>query len=108
MLCWPRARRPSRRLLMQNVRYLFPFLALAAMSMALAACGSGGGGCKFAKDDIACVGQEHVTVGQLNTELELAKQSYKQSGQTFPKEGTTAYQSIKSQAITLLVQHAER
>ena len=34
--------------------------------------------------------------------------SFKQQGQTFPKQGTTDYETIKSQALTLLVQQAER
>ena len=40
--------------------------------------------------------------------MATAKASYKQQGQTFPKQGTTEYATIKSQAITLLVQQAER
>jgi hypothetical protein len=91
---------------MKNVRILLPLLALVAL---LAACGSGGGSAAgLAQDDVAVVGNQHITNEDLAAELQQAKQSYAQSGQTFPKEGTTAYQTIKSQAITLLVQHAER
>jgi parvulin-like peptidyl-prolyl isomerase len=92
---------------MKNVRILLPLLALVAL---LAACGGGGGGgsSSLAKDDVAVVGDQHITTSDLAAELEQAKQSYAQSGQSFPKEGTSAYQAIKSQAITLLVQHAER
>jgi len=90
---------------MKNVSILLPLLALVAL---LAACGGGGGGGALAKDDVAVVGDQHITAQDLSAELQQAKQSYAQSGQTFPKEGTSAYQTIKSQAITLLVQHAER
>src|SRR3954471_10795490 len=104
MLCWPPARPPRPALPMKNVRAFLPIIALAAM---LAACGGGGGG-SLSKSDVAVVGDQHITTGNLAAELEQAKASYAQSGQSFPKEGTTAYQAIKSQAITLLVQHAER
>jgi predicted 2-oxoglutarate/Fe(II)-dependent dioxygenase YbiX len=92
---------------MKNVSILLPLLALVALLAA--ACGGGGGGAAgLSKDDVAVVGDQHITVAQLNAEMEQAKQSYAQSGQTFPKQGTSAYQAVKSQAITLLVQHAER
>jgi hypothetical protein len=89
---------------MKNVRTLLPLIALVAL---LAACG-GGGGTGLSKDDVAVVGGQHITTADLTAELAQAKQSYAQSGQAFPKEGTSAYQTIKSQAVTLLVQHAER
>jgi SurA-like protein/parvulin-like peptidyl-prolyl cis-trans isomerase-like protein len=92
---------------MKNVRILLPLLALVAL---LAACGGGGGGGAGAlnKDDVAVVGDQHITTQDLAAELQQAKQSYAQNRQSFPKEGTSAYETIKSQAITLLVQHAER
>jgi parvulin-like peptidyl-prolyl isomerase len=89
---------------MQNVRYLLPILALAAI---LSACG-GGGSSSVSQGDIAVVGKEQISLADFNAEMQQAKESYQQSGQTFPKVGTSAYQSIKNQAVTLLVQHAER
>src|SRR4051794_22232759 len=105
MLCWRRARRPSRRFLMK-LSYLLPIVAL---SLALAACGGGGKkSAKLATADVAVVGATHVTTNEFTAMMASAEASYKQQGQAFPKQGTSAYQSIKSQAMTLLVQRAER
>jgi hypothetical protein len=93
---------------MKRFPYLLPLLALTAV---LAACGSGGGSkgsAKLGPDDVAVVGTTHITTGQFDAMMASAEASYKQQGQKFPKQGTTAYQSIKSQAITLLIQRAER
>lgn len=91
---------------MKRLVYLLP---LAALTAALAACGgSGGGSSKLASNDVATVGSTHITTDQFNAVMASAEASYKQNGQAFPKQGTSAYQSIKSQAITLLVQRAER
>jgi len=40
--------------------------------------------------------------------MATAQASFKQQGRTFPKQGTSDYATIKSQAVTLLVQQAER
>jgi hypothetical protein len=85
-------------------------LAIVALSALLAACGGGGGGssAKLANADVAVVGDMHVTNDQFTAMMASAEASYKQQGQPFPKQGTSNYQSIKSQAVTLLVQQAER
>ena len=85
-------------------------LFLVALTVALAACGGGSGGksAKLASGDVAVVGSTHVTTGQFAAMMASAEASYKQQGQAFPKQGTSSYQSIKSQAITLLIQRAER
>jgi hypothetical protein len=90
----------------------FPtLLLLVALTAALAACGGSGGGgssSKLAADDVAVVGTTHITHAQFNAMMASAESSYKQQGQAFPKQGTSAYQSVKSQAVTLLIQRAER
>lgn len=91
------------------MKRLLHLLPLAALTAALAACGGGGGGAsKLSSSDIATVGSTHITTDQFNAVMASAEASYKQNGQAFPKQGTSAYQSIKSQAVTLLVQRAER
>ena len=91
---------------MRRYSYL---LLLVALSALLAACGSGGGSsAKLANADVAVVGNTHVSTGQFNAMMASAEASYKQQGQAFPKQGTTNYESIKSQAVTLLIQRAER
>lgn len=85
-------------------------LLIVALSLALAACGGGGkkSSGTLASQDVAVVGSTHVTTSQFTAMMASAEASYKQQGQAFPKQGTSAYQSIKSQAMTLLVQRAER
>jgi foldase protein PrsA len=90
-----------------KLSYLLPIVAL---SLALAACGGGSkkGSSGLANADVAVVGGTHITTGQFAAMMASAEASYKQQNQAFPKQGTSAYQSIKSQAMTLLVQRAER
>jgi hypothetical protein len=92
---------------MKRFLYLLP---IAALALALAACGGSGSksSAKLAADDVAVVGTTHITTAQFSAMMASAESSYKQQGQTFPKQGSTAYQGIKSQAITLLIQRAER
>jgi parvulin-like peptidyl-prolyl isomerase len=54
------------------------------------------------------VGKVHVTKAQYDALISQAQRSFKQQGRTFPKQGTTEYETVKGQAITLLVQQAER
>src|SRR5436309_1110829 len=104
MLCWPRARRLSRRFPMKTAKFLAPILVVAALA---AGCG-GGGASGLKSDDVAVVGNVHVTKAQYNALIEQAKRSFKQQGRGFPKQGTTEYETVKGQAMTLLVQQAER
>jgi len=84
--------------------FLFPIVLVAAL---LAGCG-GGGGASLKKDDVAVAGKVHVTKTQYDALLAQAQRSFKQQGRPFPKQGTSEYETVKSQAITLLVQQAER
>jgi parvulin-like peptidyl-prolyl isomerase len=91
---------------MKMVKIFLPLLAVSAL---LTACG-GGGSASLDKNDVAAVGSVHVTKPDFDALLTQAKESY--AAQTppraFPKQGTTAYQTIKSQAVGILVQQAER
>lgn len=91
---------------MHRLSYLLP---LAALTAVLAACGGGGSSsAKLASGDVAVVGSTHVSSDEFNAVMASTEASYKSQGQSFPKQGTSAYESIKSQAVILLVQRAER
>jgi hypothetical protein len=74
----------------------------------LAACGGGSKAAAPSTGDVAVVGSDHISTADFNAVMASTAASYKQQGQAFPKQGTSAYESIKSQAVTLLVQRAER
>jgi foldase protein PrsA len=89
---------------MKTAKFLAPILLCAAL---VAGCG-GGGSAKLGSGDVAVVGNVHVTQAQYDALVAQAKRSFQQQGRPFPKQGTTEYQTIKGQAVTLLVQQAER
>jgi parvulin-like peptidyl-prolyl isomerase len=86
---------------------------LALIAVVLAGCGGGGSSssvpsaAKLASGDVAVVGKTHITQKAFDTLMESGKQTLKQQGQKFPKQGTTEYETIKGQAVTALVQQAE-
>jgi parvulin-like peptidyl-prolyl isomerase len=88
----------------KNILRLSSLLAGAAV---LAACG-GSSGASLSSDDVAVVGSQHITQAQYNALLAQAKLSFKQNAKAFPKQGTTAYQAVRTQVIDLLVQQAEQ
>jgi foldase protein PrsA len=87
------------------MRKSFVLIILAAGL--LAGCGGGGGSAKLSSDDVAVVGSEHISITDMNNLLNRAKIAYKQQGQAFPKQGTTNYQAIRDNVVTLLVEQAE-
>jgi foldase protein PrsA len=87
------------------MRKSFVLIILAAGL--LAGCGGGGGSAKLSSDDVAVVGSEHISLTEMNNLLSRAKIAYKQQGQAFPKQGTTNYQAIRDNVVTLLVEQAE-
>jgi foldase protein PrsA len=89
----------------QQLRFLLPIALVAVLA---AGCGGGGGSAGLASGDIAVVGNTHIAKTDYDALLAQAKRSFKQQGRPFPKEGTSDFQSIKSNAVTLLVQQAER
>jgi hypothetical protein len=79
-------------------------LAVAAL---LAGCG-GGGSAKLGSGDVAVVGSTHISQGQFDRLMSEAKTSYASQKRAFPKQGTTDYETVKGQAVLLLVQQTER
>jgi parvulin-like peptidyl-prolyl isomerase len=72
--------------------------------------GCGGGSAKLKSSDVAAVGSIHITKTAFNALIEQAKRSYatQTPPKAFPKPGTVDYGTIQGQAVTLLVQQAER
>jgi foldase protein PrsA len=104
------------------------FLLAAVLVCVIAAAGCGGGNksattttttsagattagttgtSKLQSGDIAVVGPVHITQTQLTALLSEAKANYESQGQAFPKTGTSAYASFRSEAIGALVERAE-
>jgi foldase protein PrsA len=87
---------------------LIPAAAVLLLALAVAGCGGGGSSAKLESSDVAVVGQSQISRTQFDDLMATAQASFKQQGRAFPKQGTTEYATIKSQAVTLLVQQAER
>jgi parvulin-like peptidyl-prolyl isomerase len=82
-------------------RYLLPFLLL--LGVLAAGCGGGSGTAETSNEDIATVGNLHIAKTRFVDEMARARASLAAQKQKFPKEGTTEYEQLKSQAIWLLV-----
>src|SRR3954464_3824369 len=89
---------------MRNIRLLLPIVFVAAL---VAGCG-GGGTASLKDEDVAVVGEQHIPKAMYDALITQAKKSFEGQGRKFPKAGSTDYATIKNQAITLLVQQAER
>jgi parvulin-like peptidyl-prolyl isomerase len=81
---------------------------IAFVAALVAGCGGGGGSASLKDDDVVVVGDTHVQRNDYDALIAQAKRSLTQQGKGFPKQGTPEFQTIKSQAVTLLVQQAER
>jgi peptidyl-prolyl cis-trans isomerase C len=91
---------------MKTAKFLLPLLLVA---IAVAGCGGGGGkAAALDANDVAVVDQMHITKPDFDALMQQAKSSFAQQGKAFPKQGTQDYETIKSQAVTLLVQQAEK
>ncbi len=78
-----------------------------AVALLAAACGGGGTTAKLGSGDVAVVGGQSVTKDDLASFFVRAQKSYAANKQTFPKPGTQAYEAVKSQLVTYLVERAE-
>jgi len=88
-----------------KLHYLLFVLPLALL---LAACGGGGGGSsKLDDSDVAVVAGQHVTKSTFDELMSQQKRSLTSQGQVFPKAGTAAYSSLRTQVLTVLIQNAE-
>ena len=83
-------------------------LVISAAAVLLAGCGGGGSSAKLSSGDVAVVGSKHIPKSDFDALLAQAKRSFQQQGRKFPKQGTTDYETLKGQAVALLVQQAER
>jgi hypothetical protein len=86
------------------------FLILIALVAALVAGCGGGSSASLESDDVAVVGNTHISKDDYDALIAQAKRSFAQQTppRKFPAQGTTEFQTIKGQAVTLLVQQAER
>ncbi len=99
---------PEGFLSMKSFRFaLIPAAAVLA-AVAFAGCGGGSSTAELGTTDVAVVGGTQISKSQYEDLLATAKRSFQSQGRTFPKQGTQEYATIKSQAVTLLVQQAER
>jgi peptidyl-prolyl cis-trans isomerase C len=81
---------------------------LPVVLLALLLSGCGGGTAKPGAGDVAVVGSEHILTLQFDQLMAEAQANLKSQGKAFPKAGTAAYATLKSQAVTLLVQEAQK
>ncbi len=78
-----------------------------ALALLVAACGGGGSTATLHAGDVAVVGNQTITKDDFSALMNRAKISYAAHKQPLPKPGTPAYESLKGQAITFLVQRAQ-
>jgi parvulin-like peptidyl-prolyl isomerase len=89
------------------MKRLVSILTLVVAAVLLAGCG-GGSSSGLDSSDVAVVGSTHITKAQFDALMAQAKNSFKSQNRPFPKAGTQDFQTLKNQAVTLLVQQAER
>jgi len=82
-------------------------LFVLPLAVLVAGCGGGGGSSKLDASDVAVVSGQHISKAKFDQVMSQQKRSLKSQGQAFPKAGTTAYASIRTQVMTVLVQNAE-
>jgi foldase protein PrsA len=81
---------------------------LFTIALVVVVAGCGGSKATLAGEDVAVVGNQHIPKTMFDALMGQAKTSFKSQGRKFPKAGTTDYATIKNQAVTLLIQQAER
>ena len=89
------------------MRVLLRMLPLAVLAAALAACGSSSSS-KLAKDDVAVVGDTHITQTQLDHEIQIVLNNIRAQRKPVPKPGSTTYKSeVIDYSVQQLVFQAE-
>ncbi len=83
-------------------------LLLPVLLVAVLAAGCGGSTAKLSADDVALVAGTHVQQSMFTELMNEAKANMTASKSKFPAQGTTQYETIKTQAVDLLVQDAEK
>ena len=93
------------------LRKFVVLLAVCALALGAAACGGGSDGsatpADVPPDAIALVNGTAVPKDDFDSLMDQVKSGYEQQGRKFPKVGTPEYQTLKSQAVTYLVQRYE-
>jgi hypothetical protein len=83
-------------------------ILLTLCSLALVAAGCGGTStASLSSNDAAVVGSQAITKDDFQGLMDRAKASYDAQKKPFPKPGTAAYEQLKGQAVTYLIQQAE-
>ena len=88
------------------MRPLTTTILIAALVAVLAGCG-GGGNSSVPSDAVAEVNGQTITQEQFDALLAQAKKSYASTKRKWPAAGTTAYDTLKNQAVAYLVQREE-
>src|SRR5262245_20770380 len=82
---------------------------LLLLAVLVSGCGGGGGSAAdTSEDDVATVGDVHVSKTRFVDTIARFRASMDAQKQKFQKEGTTEYESLKSQAMWLLILEAAR
>jgi parvulin-like peptidyl-prolyl isomerase len=82
-------------------------LGIPLVLFAAACGGGGGGGGSVSKEDVAVVGDEHITRAVLDRRMAQAKCSYDLQKRAFPKAGSAEYQAVQQNILQELVRRAE-
>ena len=85
---------------------IFSLIGLAVAAAVLAA-GCGSGNPSVTADDVAVVGDAHISKDQFDALMAQACKSYQAQKRECPKPGTAEYAALRKQAIQFLVQRAE-
>jgi hypothetical protein len=90
-------------------RFRISLLSLLVAAVALSAgCGGGGASSSLKSDDVAVVGDLHITKDQLDHQITLKLQSAKVDKQTVPKPGSATYRTqVVDPVVSRLVTEAQ-
>jgi foldase protein PrsA len=109
MLCSNPAKQPEFRATLgvsHVMKHLRLFILLALAAGVLAACGSSEPS-SVPDNAVAVVGGDTIAKDRYDQVLDQAKRSYAAQHKAFPKAGTQAYNSLRTQIIQFLVERSE-